>query len=88
MSRKDEILEELDEILERVIHYLNGIRQDIERGDYTPDQAYVDVDFLDSSDVDYYSRVVELSSMRSGQDIPDNILKLPSIDKRPIPEAN
>lgn len=76
MSKKDEILEELDGILGQVIHYLGGIQQDIKRGDYTPEQAYVDIDFFDSADTDYYSRIAELAGLRAGQDLPDNVISL------------
>lgn len=87
MSRKDEILEELEEILTKITNYLGGIRNDILEGNYGAEMAYADLDFLDSSDVDYYSRIKELSEMLP-DGVPDNVYELRALNKRPVPNSD
>lgn len=70
----EELIESLKDSLKSTVHYMNGILQDIERGDYTPEQALADVDYFDGNGgVDFFSTIREISEYT---DIPDNITPL------------
>jgi hypothetical protein len=41
-ERQDELISDLSETITSVVHYYNGILDDIKKGDYTPEKAYQD----------------------------------------------
>jgi hypothetical protein len=68
-EREAELLDDLRVVLDDLIHYLDGIRLDVETGEYGADVAALDYDILASSEVGGFMEIIqELSSLRTSKD--------------------
>jgi hypothetical protein len=68
-ERETELLDDLRVVLDDLIHYLDGIRMDVDTGEYGADVAALDYDILASSEVGGFMEIIhELSSLRTSED--------------------
>lgn len=61
----DDLMHELRVVVDDLIHYLGGMKESIETGNYSPNDASVDYDILASSEVSGFMDIIHDISLFS-----------------------